>query len=545
VEKRLIMFFILTALILFASQKLIAPRRPAPPTPAPEEPVHVQPDVQPAETTSSGTSELPELATPPFVETSETVEVETQDMRIVLSNVGGGIVLTELKHFDDPEGGPVRLVNEGMAATTILKAQGEELPLDQVVYGWSKRTSTTAGIPETVVEFACSLAQEGRLLRRYRFPDAGYVFSVEQELEGHDVDSSAVAWHAPLRTTERNTKDDLGYFSVTGRSQQGVEKVKLSGLRKEAARPLEGEGFSWLAARSKYFMAAVIPEEAPFARAVAARSEQGVGMTFTAWSVGNPQSYRVYLGPISPTHLRELEAGLDVVAEFGASPLRPISRLMLSYITFLYRYMPNYGVVVILLAITIKILFWPLTHKSYESMKRMQQLQPLINELREKHKNNPQALQKATMDLYKEHKVSPLGGCLPMLLQMPVFFALYPLLRGTIELRGAAFLGWIQDLSAPDPYYVLPIVMGVAMFVQQKMTTVDKRQAAMMYIMPIFLTYIFLRLPAGLVLYWLVFNVLSIGQQALMKSRSEVPSPAPAKQTGARGRSQGGSRRSR
>jgi YidC/Oxa1 family membrane protein insertase len=543
VEKRLIIFFILTALILFGSQKLLSPRRTAPPAETPEQPVRI--DTMSTQTPDRGPSELPEIATPLSVQTSETVEVETQDVRIILSNVGGGIVLTELKHFDNPEGGRVRLVDGGTAATTILKAQGEELPLDQVTYGWSKRMGTAAGFTETVVEFACSLAQGGRLVKRYRFPDTGYVFTVEQHLESDDVDSSAVAWYAPLHTTERNTKDDLGYFSVTGRSLQGIEKVKLSGLRKNPAKALEGEDFSWLAARSKYFMAAVIPEETPFARAVAARSEQGEGMVFTAWSAGNPQSYRVYLGPISPTHLRDLGVGLDVVAEFGASPLRPISRLMLSYITFLYRYMPNYGVVIILLAITIKILFWPLTHKSYESMKRMQQLQPLINELREKHKNNPQALQKATMDLYKEHKVSPLGGCLPMLLQMPVFFALYPLLRGTIELRGAAFVGWIQDLSAPDPYYVLPIIMGVAMFVQQKMTTVDKRQAAMMYIMPIFLTYIFLRLPAGLVLYWLVFNVLSIGQQALMKSRSETPSPAPAKQTGARGRSQGGSRRSR
>jgi YidC/Oxa1 family membrane protein insertase len=543
VEKRLIVFFILTALILFASQKLLSPRRPAPPAQAAEEPV--QRDIQPAETMDSQPSELPELATPVSAEGSETVEVETEDIRVVLSSMGAGIVAAELKHFDDPHGGRVRLVAGGMAATSILKAQDEELSFDQVMFSWSKRMSTTAGAPETVVEFACSLAQGGKLVKRYRFPDTGYAFAVEQQLESQTVDSSAIAWHAPLLTTERNTKDDLGYFSVTGRSLQGVRKVKLSGLRKEPAKSLEGADFSWLAARSKYFMAAVIPSDAAIARAVAARSEQGDGMIFTAWSAGNPQSFLVYLGPISPTHLRQLEVGLDVVAEFGASPLRPISRLMLSYMMTLYRHVPNYGVVIILFAVTIKILFYPLTHKSFESMRRMQRLQPLINELREKHKNNPQALQKATMDLYKEHKVSPLGGCLPMLLQMPVFFALYPLLRGTIELRGAAFFGWIQDLSAPDPYYVLPIVMGIAMFVQQKMTTVDKRQAAMLYIMPIFLTYIFLRLPAGLVLYWLVFNVLSIAQQAFMKGKSESPSAAPAVQTVTRGRSKGGSRRSR
>jgi YidC/Oxa1 family membrane protein insertase len=539
VEKRLIVFFVLTAVILFASQKLLTPKRPpTPPAEPVREAVSPAPEAEPETFVREPESVQETRAPAPMgTETAETIQIETEDVRVVLSNRGAAIVETELKAFEDPNGGPVRLVQGGAAPVALLRAGADTISLADTVFGWSKRSLTTAGVPETVVEFACSLAGGGQLVRRYHFPTTGYVFTVEQVLAGVDVDSSAIAWSAPLLTTEKNVKDDRGYFSVTGRSPAGVRKVKLSKLRKTTSKPVEGRDFSWLAARTKYFLAAVIPSGYSLTRAVAHGTPQNDGMTFVAWSPGDPGSFSLYLGPMSPSHLRELGVGLEVVAEFGASPLRPISRLMLSYITKLHEHVPNYGLVIILLSLTIKILFYPLTHKSFESMKKMQQLQPLINDLREKHKKNPQALQKATMELYKEHKVSPLGGCLPMLLQMPVFFALYPLLRGTIELRGAAFVGWIQDLSVPDPYYILPVVMGVAMFVQQKMSTADKRQAAMLYIMPVFLTYIFLRLPAGLVLYWLVFNVLSIAQQALMKGKIQTPSAATAAPKGSSGRS--------
>jgi YidC/Oxa1 family membrane protein insertase len=543
VQKRLVLFFILTALVLFASQKLLVPpRRQAPePVPSPQEEPS-EPAVE--ETAARKPRELPMPALADTAVIPEAVVVETEDVRIVLSSLGAGIVEAELKHFESPDGGPVRLVDGGLAPITLLKVGGDTLSLENTPFGWSKRTSTRTGMLETVVQFACSLARGGRLLKRYHFPASGYLFSVEQVLEGQTVDSSAVAWNAPLLPTERNKKDDLGYSSVTGKELNGVRKVKLTSLRKQPMKPLEGQGFAWLAARTKYFLAAIIPAESPMTRVTVHRGPEGRGPTFTAWAPGEPRPFQIYLGPMSPSRLRDIGVGLEVVAEFGASPLRPISRLMLSYMMALHKRVPNYGVVVILLAITIKILFYPLTHKSFESMRRMQQLQPLINELKEKHKNNPQALQKATMELYKQHKVSPLGGCLPMLLQMPVFFAMYPLLRGTIELRGAAFVGWIRDLSVPDPYYVLPIVMGVAMFLQQKMSTADKRQAAMMYIMPIFLTYIFLRLPAGLVLYWLVFNVLSIAQQALMKGKIQAPAqPAQRKGPSRRSRKGGSAKR--
>ena len=188
-----------------------------------------------------------------------------------------------------------------------------------------------------------------------------------------------------------------------------------------------------------------------------------------------------------------------------------------------YDFVPNYGVVIILLAIAIKILVYPLTHKSYESMAKMQQLQPKMAALKEKYKNDNQRLSRETMKLYKEEGVNPLGGCLPMLLQMPVFFALYSVFNSTIELRQAPFFLWITDLSKPDvlplggfDLHVLPLLMAGSMFVQQKMTMKDPKQAMLVYMMPAFMIFIFWSISSGLVLYWTMFNVLSVGQQHLI-----------------------------
>jgi len=188
---------------------------------------------------------------------------------------------------------------------------------------------------------------------------------------------------------------------------------------------------------------------------------------------------------------------------------------MLIILKYLNEFVKNYGIAIIILTILIKILFWPLGNKSYESMKAMQKLQPKMVELREKYKDDKQKLSQETMALYRAHKVNPMGGCLPMLIQIPVFFGLYKALLYAIELRHAPFFWWIQDLSAKDPYYITPIIMGATMFVQQKMTPTagDPMQQKIMLFLPIIFTFLFLNFPSGLVIYWLFNNILSIGQQ--------------------------------
>ena len=275
-----------------------------------------------------------------------------------------------------------------------------------------------------------------------------------------------------------------------------------------------------------------------------------------AWD-GRLQSY---MGPMEYDRLTSLGVGLEKAIYFGGFPFPeswavhyglptfPMEYIVvptLGLMRWFYHFIPNYGVAIILLTVITKVLLFPLTLKSLTSMKAMQALQPQINALRSKHKSDPQRLQRETMELYRAHKVNPLGGCLPMLVQVPIFYALYDALSVSVDLQNAPFicLGrifgldiWICDLARHDPTYVLPILMGVSMFVQQKMTPVmgDPRQAKMMLFMPVIFTFMFFNLPSGLVLYWTLSNVLQIGQQKYMermgKGKTEkVPARAPKK----------------
>ncbi len=227
-------------------------------------------------------------------------------------------------------------------------------------------------------------------------------------------------------------------------------------------------------------------------------------------------TYELYLGPKVIDLLKEMNVGAEKVVRFGW--FTAIAKILLLFINLTHRVTKNYGMDIIIISILLKIVFWPLTKKSYVSMKEMQKVQPEMAMLREKYKDDKARLNREMMDLYKRRKVNPLGGCLPMVVQIPIFFALYWALMGSIELRHAPFILWIKDLSYRDPIYVSPILMGASMLWQQKMTPTmgDPRQAKMMMFMPIIFTFIFLSFPAGLVIYWLITNILTIAQQYLI-----------------------------
>ena len=232
--------------------------------------------------------------------------------------------------------------------------------------------------------------------------------------------------------------------------------------------------------------------------------------------------------------------GFPLPQAYGGLPMEWLAVPILWAMHLFYSYSGNYGVAIILLTIITKVLFFPLTIKSMTSMKAMQALQPQINSLRSKYKSDPQRLQRETMELYRAHKVNPLGGCLPMVVQIPIFYALYDALSVSVDLQNAPFVCfgrlfgmdlWICDLARHDPTYVLPILMGISMFIQQKMTPVmgDPRQAKMMLFMPVVFTFMFLNLPSGLVLYWTLSNVLQIAQQKYMEHLRGKPEKAPAR----------------
>ena len=284
-----------------------------------------------------------------------------------------------------------------------------------------------------------------------------------------------------------------------------------------------------------------------------------IATTATVTSLGPGKSWvgRVssYVGPMDYDRLRSMGVGLEKAIYFGGFPFPeswaarygfpsfPMEWIVvptLAIMRWFYRFIPNYGIAIILLTVITKVLFFPLTIKSMTSMRAMQALQPQINALRSKYRSDPQRLQRETMELYRVHKVNPLGGCLPMVVQIPIFYALYDALSVSVDLQGAPFICfghlfgadlWICDLSRHDPTYFLPILMGVSMFIQQKMTPVmgDPRQAKMMLFMPVVFTFMFLNLPAGLVLYWTLSNVLQIGQQKYMERIGKKPEKVPAR----------------
>jgi len=307
------------------------------------------------------------------------------------------------------------------------------------------------------------------------------------------------------------------------------KKVRIK--TKRIKEPIIKDGnLEWIAYEKTYFAAAIIPQNKDSAAIIFKKdTEEERGSIFIGAKyplrVLKPgsevkDSFEVYIGPKRKEDLIKIAGHFGEIIDYGWFTF--LAKPLIWFLKWVYTYVPNYGIAIILLTIIIKILFWPLTEKSFGSMQKMQKIQPKMTALREKYKGDPARMNKEVMDLYKRHGVNPLGGCLPMILQIPVFFALYEGLLVAIEMRGAPFLLWIRDLSAMDPLLITPLLMGITMYIQQKMmpTGMDPKQAKMMNLMPIMFTVFFLGFPSGLVIYWLLNNILTIGHQYLIQKRT-------------------------
>ncbi len=384
-----------------------------------------------------------------------------------------------------------------------------------------------------------------RVAETLGFSARDFILAVHLKLENrHSVPQSLevwLPWSALAKWPQGRREEFQGQHPtrVVRLGPNGVERLQVE---KVSDTPTDTEG-EWIGLESEWYIAALIPRTPGF-RLVTAKGSNGhveVALKATLPSLAPGQSWEgralLYLGPKEYDRMRALGVGLEQTINFGMFFFVPFLRMewlavpILWLMNFVYRYIPNYGVAIILLTVVTKILFYPLTLKGMASMKAMQAIQPQINVIRSKYKGDPQRIQRETLELYKQHKVNPMGGCLPMLIQIPIFYALYLAFSLSVELQDAEFLcigrapGWIpflggQDLwicnlATYDPTYVLPVLMGASMFVQQKIapTVGDPRQAKIMLLMPVVFTFMFLNLPSGLVLYWFVSNVLQIVQQ--------------------------------
>ncbi len=311
-----------------------------------------------------------------------------------------------------------------------------------------------------------------------------------------------------------------------------LKEVKLKKIRKEGVVEFRNK-ISWLGFSRIYFLSVMLKRGSYFdAGRTYIKGDQIVIEGEKNYTISANDFIKdvnsVYLGPKKYDILASYHAGLERSINFGIFYF--LAKPLLIVLNWFYKFIPNYGIAIILLTILIKLIFYPLTNKSYESMKKMKELQPHIQRLKEMYKDDKVKLNQEVMALYKKYKVNPFGGCLPMIIQIPVFFALYKTLMVAIELRHAPFIKylpfthkyWLVDLSAKDPYYITPILMGISMYIQQKMTPTggtDPIQEKIMLFMPVFLTFLFLNFPSGLVIYWLVNNILSIIQQYYVEKK--------------------------
>ncbi|MFA4917217.1 MAG: membrane protein insertase YidC [Syntrophales bacterium] len=374
--------------------------------------------------------------------------------------------------------------------------------------------------------FSLSYPNEVKVEKTFTFYPGKYAVDLEVRVYNLAADTlsqnACLSWYQFVDSSVKTDRySHKGPISFVGKSvdRQKVEKLEAVELIKS--------GVSWGGFESKYFLVAMIPQNPSITSLSLSKDDRDT----VAVSLKGPKNiippaqvasfgYSLYLGPKDYSILKAQGTDLENAIDFG-SWLKWLAMPLLVTLKFLYGYIHNYGIAIIILTILIKIIFWPLGNKSYKSMKEMQKLQPKINELREKYKDDKQKIGQETMAMYRKYKVNPLGGCLPMVIQIPVFFGLYKALLYAIELRHAPFFWWIQDLSAKDPYYITPIIMGATMFLQQKMTPTmgDPMQAKIMLWMPVIFTFLFLSFPSGLVIYWLFNNIISIGQQYYINKR--------------------------
>jgi YidC/Oxa1 family membrane protein insertase len=451
------------------------------------------------------------------------VSVETDLYRAVFTSKGGALKKFVLKSYREtalPGSAEITLVD---GANSTLTTSGEGFLVDQnAQFSTSSPASIRlTGAENKELEFVWTSAQGVVLRKVYSFTGNDYGMQLVQQLSSVGAAQLVGTLRLSLlnKVIPGNKEGRYEVYGPVTLADNKAATVPVADLAKGAKS--YDKQVTWTGFADKYFLNSVIAKDA----SIASVKVSQLNPALVESVISSPKitldpgqsvatAYRIYFGPKDLDILKSQGNRLEESIDFGW--FSALAKPLLHTIKFFKNYVGNYGLAIIIITIILKILFYPLTHTSYKSMKEMQKLQPKMQELKEKFKNDKDAMNRAVMELYKTHKVNPLGGCLPMLIQIPVFFALYKGLMFSIELRHAPFYFWIQDLSAKDPYYVTPIIMGVTMFIQQKMTptNMDPMQAKMMLMLPVVFTFMFLNFPSGLVLYWLVNNILTIAQQS-------------------------------
>ena len=473
------------------------------------------------------------------------LQINTPMYSVRISERGAIFKSFRLNHYretSDPESDALEMISQEMNPGSVGLGFG-----GQGVTGWQEAVFE-ANVDTDVVDVSGQprdisfawVSPEGVVVeKRFSFVPDSYLIEMTVSIRNGSAADLGDFFYLYLTKFLPESKQRFGFEGPSALVDGGLQQVEMDDIKE---KDLVTGTIGWIAVQDRYFMSNIIPEN-PAETGMRIRIHENTliesrfiqPMGTIASGSQKAFRYRLFFGPKSLEILKSYGADLDRAIDFGWFDF--IAKPCVWIMNFFYRFIPNYGVAIIILTLLIKILLWPLGNKSYKSMAEMKKIQPLVTELREKYKDDKKKMNEEMMKLYRVYKVNPVGGCLPMVLQIPVFFALYRMLYETIELRHAPFVGWITDLSAPDrlfrfnfsipmmepPYGipVLTIIMGGTMLLQQKMSPPpgDPTQAKMMMLMPIVFTVIFINFSSGLVLYWLISNLISIAQQYYVQKK--------------------------
>ena len=475
----------------------------------------------------------------------ERIRVRTDVLELLLDPRGGSVVQVDLPRFpvslERPDL-PVRLLyadEETYTAQSGLTHDAvagldhrDRAPTHKAVYRAERLDYDfrAADAPRAVALHW--RGPDGLEVRKtYRFAPGSYLIGVEHELRNGSADEWVGRQYRQLRRSAGRAPDRtsalfgntqaLSFIGAAYHDAETYHKLSFEDLEEQEFAQTYTDG--WIALLQHYFVSAWIPArgaaEHYYTRVIRGDRypEYIIGMHSPAARVapGGRAAFatQLYVGPKEQNRLAEIADGLDLTVDYGI--LTVLSKPLFWVLDWIYALVGNWGWAIVLLTVLIKLAFYQLSATSYRSMAKMRKFAPRFQQLRERYADDRAKLNEAMMKLYREEKVNPLGGCWPILVQIPVFIALYWVLLESVELRQAPFVGWVQDLSVRDPYYVLPVLMGASMIVQTKLnpTPPDPFQAKLMMALPVVFTVFFLFFPAGLVLYWLVNNLLSIAQQ--------------------------------
>jgi len=530
-EKRLLLAIVLSFLVLFLYQALFVKKQP-PPEPSPEMVTEVKkkpalpPPMEKAPQTPQEPAEAVEFQ-PVSGEHEDQIFVNTSLYRGVWSNKGGVLKSWRLKEYRDSDGEDLELVSARSEEIEIypffLKSDdpGFDRMINSALYNSSSRTLELTNGQSGILRFEYADDQGTRVEKIMTFQDGLYGFGIQINVwkNGQKIESD-VLWGPSLGnpTLEEQKKRFGGSSGIAVHYGEKFVHIDERKYKPEQSVFPKEYFIKWAGYQDQYFTALYVtsPQESQ----VMFFKEDIGEKSYFFLSANSVQE--AYIGPKRHDDLKKFGHNSTKIIKYGFFGM--IAEILYQAIKTIHNAVPNWGFSIIILTIIIKIIFFPLTYSSTKSMAKMQELQPKIKALKAKYKKAKQdigqrrKMNEETMALYKEHGVNPAGGCLPMLIQMPIFWGFFRLLVVSIEFRHSPFMLWINDLSVKDPYYVTPILMGITQYISQKMTptSADPTQQRMMLIMPVIMTIFFMNFQSGLVLYWLTNNILQIGQQYIM-----------------------------